>query len=43
MSAEAVGNGLATLCDWSAGLEWSDIPEAVQRRAGSRGEHNACQ
>lgn len=33
MSAEAIGNGLATLTAWTAGLEWEAIPTPVRRRA----------
>lgn len=33
MSAGAIAQGLAALTEWSAALEWDDIPEAVRRRA----------
>lgn len=33
MSADAIGQGLARLCGWSANLSWQDIPASVQQRA----------
>jgi 2-methylcitrate dehydratase PrpD len=33
MGAESIGQGLRALTEWSADLKWSDIPEAVGRRA----------
>ncbi len=33
MSADAIARGLGALTEWSAALEWEDIPDAVRRRA----------